>query len=897
MATLQKKQISVLTMNTMAFAVNFAVWVMFSVIGIKIKAELNLNETEFGLLVATPILTGSLVRLPLGILTDRYGGRIVFFIQMLLVSIPTWLVTYATEYWQYLVLGLFVGLAGGSFAVGIAYTSAWFSKERQGTAMGIFGAGNAGSSLTKFIAPMIIAATGAWQMVPRVYAVAMVVMAVLFWFFTYTDPLHEKGAQENRPRPSLGQQLMPLIDPRVWRFGLAYAFVFGGFVALALWLPKYYVGEYGLPLATAAFLTIFFDLPSGAIRALGGWASDKWGGNTVTWWVLWISLISLFLLSYPPTTLVIHGIKGEVSVNLAVGVILFTVLVFVVGMAQGFGKASVYRSLADHYPTQMGVVGGIVGLIGGLGGFVLPIMFGVAADAIGVRSSCFMLMFLLVVVTMLWTWVAEKNEREDILDRHADVRAELAGAELADRVHRRRHLLVDWRPDDEGFWQQMGRRIANRNLWLSMPALLLAFAVWVVWSVIVVKLPKVGFQFTPNQLFWLAALPGLSGALFRVLYSFVVPIFGGRNWTVFSTALLLLPTLWIGVAVQDVNTNYAVFVVIALLCGLGAGNFSSSMANISFFYPQRMQGTALGLNAGVGNLGVGLAQLITPIAIYGGALLILGGSAQNLTDDSGATTQIWLQNAGFIWVPFIVAAAVAAYFGMDNIATVKAGFAEQVAIFRHKHQWLMSWLYTGTFGSFIGLAASFPMLVNTEFPTVDAFKFAFIGPLLAALVRPIGGWLADRQGGAAITFWSFVVMAVAPLGALLFLPGAEGGGSVVGFVLMFLVLFLGAGIGNGSTFRMIPTIFRTLREREAAGQGEAAQEQARRMGITEAAATLGFSSAVAAFGGFFIPIAYGTSIGLTGGFQSALIFFSLFYLSCLWITWKWYSRKEAEVPC
>ncbi|MBL8254229.1 MAG: NarK/NasA family nitrate transporter, partial [Candidatus Competibacter sp.] len=401
MATLKQKQVSVLTMNTMAFAVNFAVWVMFSVIGIKIKAELNLNETEFGLLVATPILTGSLVRLPLGILTDRYGGRIIFFIQMLLVSVPTWLVTYATEYWQYLVLGLFVGLAGGSFAVGIAYTSAWFSKERQGTAMGIFGAGNAGSSLTKFIAPMIIGAFGAWQMVPRVYAVALVVMAVLFWFFTYTDPLHEKGADQNRARPGLGQQLMPLLDPRVWRFGLAYAFVFGAFVAMALWLPKYYVGEYGLPLATAAFLTIFFDLPSGAIRALGGWASDKWGGNTVTWWVLWVSLICLFILSYPPTTLVIHGIKGEVSVNLAVGITLFTVLVFVVGLAQGFGKASVYRSLADHYPSQMGVVGGIVGLIGGLGGFVLPIMFGVAADAVGVRSSCFMLMFALVVVTMI----------------------------------------------------------------------------------------------------------------------------------------------------------------------------------------------------------------------------------------------------------------------------------------------------------------------------------------------------------------------------------------------------------------------------------------------------------------------------------------------------------------
>ncbi|CDH46383.1 nitrate/nitrite transporter [Candidatus Contendibacter odensensis] len=898
MATLKQKQVSVLTMSTLAFAVNFAVWVMFSVIGIKIKSELNLNETEFGLLVATPILTGSLVRLPLGLLTDRYGGRIVFFIQMLLVSIPTWLVSYATEYWQYLVLGLFVGLAGGSFAVGIAYTSTWFSKERQGTAMGIFGAGNAGSSLTKFIAPLIIAAFGgAWQMVPKIYAVAMVVMAALFWFFTYTDPLHEKDAQQNRSRQTLGQQLTPLLDARVWRFGLAYAFVFGAFVAMALWLPKYYVGEYGLPLAAAAFLTIFFDLPSGAIRALGGWASDKWGGNTVTWWVLWVSLICLFLLSYPPTTLIIHGIKGEVAVNLGVGIVLFTALVFIVGLAQGFGKASVYRSLADHYPTQMGVVGGIVGLIGGMGGFVLPIMFGVAADAVGVRSSCFMLMFLLVVVTMIWTWVAENNEREAILERHADVRAELVGAELIERARPRRHLLIDWRPDDETFWEKTGRRIANRNLWLSMPALLLAFAVWVVWSVIVVELPHVGFKFTTNQLFWLAALPGLSGAFFRALYSFVVPIFGGRNWTVFSTALLLLPTLWIGVAVQDINTNYAVFVVIALLCGLGAGNFSSSMANISFFYPQRLQGTALGLNGGIGNLGVGLAQLIAPIAVYSGALLILGGNAQSHTD-GGVTTQIWVQNAGFIWAPFIVAAAVAAWFGMDNIASVKAGFAEQVAIFKHKHQWLMSWLYTGTFGSFIGLAVSFPMLVNTEFPGVDAFKFAFIGPLLAALVRPIGGWLSDRRGGAPITFWSFVVMAVAALASVAFLPAADSGGHAVGFVAMFLILFLGAGIGNGSTFRMIPTIFRTLHEREVMDRNDAAAlEQARRVGATEAAATMGFSSAVAAFGGFFIPIACGASINLTGSPQGALIFFSLFYLTCLWITWRWYSGKEAEAPC
>ena len=253
-------------------------------------------------------------------------------------------------------------------------------------------------------------------------------------------------------------------------------------------------------------------------------------------------------------------------------------------LAQGFGKASVYRSLADHYPTQMGVVGGIVGLIGGLGGFVLPIMFGVAADAVGVRSSCFMLMFLLVVVTMIWTWVAKNNEREDILGRHADARAELEQAELVERVRPRRHLLVDWRPDDESFWQQVGRRIANRNLWFhARPAAGLRGLGGVERDRSQTATDRLPVHHEPT--FLAGALPGLSGAFFRVLYSFVVPIFGGRNWTVFSTALLLFPTLWIGVAVQEPNTNYPVFVAVALLCGLGAGNFSSSMANISFFFP------------------------------------------------------------------------------------------------------------------------------------------------------------------------------------------------------------------------------------------------------------------------------------------------------------------------
>ncbi|MCB1780031.1 MAG: MFS transporter [Candidatus Competibacteraceae bacterium] len=882
-------------MNTLAFAVNFAVWTMFSIIGIRIKQQLNLNETEFGLLVATPILTGSLVRLPLGILTDRFGGRIVFFIQMILVAIPIYGLAFATQYWQYLTLGLFVGLAGGSFATGIAYTSAWFSKERQGTAMGIFGAGNAGSAITNLVAPLLVVAYG-WRMVPQVYSIAMLIMAVVFWFFTYPDPKTEER-KKSGVKLTLGQQLTPLMDLRVWRFGVAYYFVFGGFVALALWLPKYYVGEYGLDLKTASFVTMLFTLPSGVIRALGGWISDRYGGSQTTWWVFWISLISLFFLCYPQTTMTVHTLRGDVSLNVGLGVISFTVLVFIIGIAQGIGKASVYRSLADYYPNNMGSVGGLVGVIGGLGGFTMPIMFGIAVDAIGVRSSAYMIMFVILAATMLWTWLAERDEREAILERHADVRAEMEQAQLIEHVRPHWRRLVDWRPDDEAFWEKTGRRIANRNLWLSMPALLLAFAVWVVWSVIVVELPHIGFQFTSNQLFWLAALPGLSGALFRLLFSFVVPIFGGRNWTVFSTALLLLPALWIGVAVQDPNTQYPVFVVIALLCGLGGGNFASSMANISFFYPQRLQGTALGLNAGIGNLGVGLAQLITPIAIYGGALLVLGGNPQSHMD-GGAARQIWVQNAGFIWVPFIAAAAIAAYFGMDNIASVKAGFAEQAAIFKHKHQWLMSWLYIGTFGSFIGLAVGFPMLVNTVFPGVDAFQFAFIGPLLAAFVRPIGGWLADRVGGAVITLGIFLVMAVAPLGAAAFLPGANGGGNVIGFVAMFLVLFLSAGIGNGSTFRMIPVIFRTLRERQVANRNDAAAiEQARHDGATEAAAAMGLSAAIAAFGGFFIPMAYGTSIELTGSPQSALLFFSLFYLSCVLVTWRWYLRKGAEVVC
>lgn len=400
MATHKQKQWSVLTMNTVAFACNFAVWTMFSIIGLKIKDELGLSDTQFGVLIATPILTGSITRLPLGILTDRYGGRIVYFIQMVLVSIATYSLAFAAEYWQYLLAGLFVGLAGGSFAIGIAYTSAWFEKEKQGTAMGIFGAGNAGAAITNLVAPLIVVAAG-WQMVPKVYSIAMLTMAVLFWFFTYDDPMQEERKRSGTHK-TLADQLAPLKELRVWRFGLYYYFVFGGFVALALWLPKYYVGEYGMDLKTASFITIIFTLPSGLVRALGGYVSDKKGARSVNWWVFWISAASLFILSYPQTSFIIHGISGDIDFNISLSVWPFTALIFVVGIAMGFGKASVYRILHDYYPNNMGSVGGMVGVLGGLGGFTLPIFFGLLSDYTNIRTSCFMLLFGLVAVCMIW---------------------------------------------------------------------------------------------------------------------------------------------------------------------------------------------------------------------------------------------------------------------------------------------------------------------------------------------------------------------------------------------------------------------------------------------------------------------------------------------------------------
>jgi NNP family nitrate/nitrite transporter-like MFS transporter len=260
------------------------------------------------------------------------------------------------------------------------------------------------------------------------------------------------------------------------------------------------------------------------------------------------------------------------------------------------------------------------------------------------------------------------------------------------------HTLIDWRPEDKDFWEKRGKAVASRNLWISIPNLLLAFSVWMVWSVVVAKLPAIGFEYSTGQLFWLASLPGLSGATLRIFYSFMIPIFGGRKWTAISSASLLLPALGIGFAVQNPETPYSLFLILALMCGFGGGNFASSMANIAYFYPKATKGQALAMNAGLGNLGVSVMQFVVPMVITAGVFGALGGEPVTLQDGS----QLWIQNAGFIWVPFIVISAIAAWFGMNDIADAKASLGDQLSILKRFHNWVMCVLYTGTFGSFIG---------------------------------------------------------------------------------------------------------------------------------------------------------------------------------------------------
>ncbi|MDO5638850.1 MAG: nitrate/nitrite transporter [Neisseria sp.] len=408
MASQKYKQYSVLFSSTLSFTVCFMIWMMLAVVGIPIKNELGLSETEFGILAATPVLSGSLIRVPLGIWTDRYGGRIVLFLLMLACVPAVYLMQYASQFWHFLVIGLVMGLAGGSFSVGTPYVARWFPKNQQGLAMGIFGAGNAGSAVNKFLAPALIA-YGTWHFVPTVYAAIMLGTAVLFWFTSYSDDSHKVSSSV-----TLGQQLALLKDPGVLRYSQLYSVVFGGYVGLALWMTKYYVGEYGLSLQTAAFLAACFSLPGGVLRAFGGWLSDKFGAYKVTWAVMWVCWVCFFLLSYPQTQLHIQTTDGgTMALHIGLNVTLFTILMFTVGVAMAVGKASVFKFVADDYPTNIGAVSGIVGLAGGLGGFLLPIMFGALEDLTGIRSTSFMLLYGTVCVSLVWMHFSMKAKRRE----------------------------------------------------------------------------------------------------------------------------------------------------------------------------------------------------------------------------------------------------------------------------------------------------------------------------------------------------------------------------------------------------------------------------------------------------------------------------------------------------
>lgn len=397
----QPRSFVVLAVTTWAFVVCFAVWLMFGVIGIPIKRELNLNALEFGLLTSTPVLTGSLFRLPLGLWTDRFGGRIVMFLLLVIGAVPLWFSSYANQLWQFLLLGLALGVVGASFAVGTPYVARFFPKERRGFAMGVFGAGTTGAAINMFIAPALMSRYG-WQIVPRFYAIALLVTALIFWLLSAPDT-----SAPGKSGASLRQQLMVLKDLRVWKYCQYYSIVFGGFTALSVWMPQYFVQEYGLSIAQASLLAACFSLPAGVLRALGGWLADRFGAHNVTWWVLWAAWICLFLLSYPQTEFIVHTIRGPAQFHIGLSTLPFTVLLFSLGIAFACGMASTFKYVGDDFPESMGVVTGIVGLAGGLGGFLLPIFFGAILDWLGINSSCFMFLYGVVWVSLILNYTTE----------------------------------------------------------------------------------------------------------------------------------------------------------------------------------------------------------------------------------------------------------------------------------------------------------------------------------------------------------------------------------------------------------------------------------------------------------------------------------------------------------
>ncbi len=512
--------------------------------------------------------------------------------------------------------------------------------------------------------------------------------------------------------------------------------------------------------------------------------------------------------------------------------------------------------------------------------------------------------------------------------------------------------IEKWDVEDQTFWEKGGSKIASRNLWISIPSLLMAFAIWMSWSVITVQMKNLGFPFDTVQLFTLAAIAGLAGATLRIPNSFLIAIAGGRNVIGITTALLLVPAIGLGIALKDIDTPFASFAVLAALSGLGGGNFSSSMSNISFFFPKRMQGLSLGLNAGLGNIGVSVMQLLIPFVVGFALFGNLGGAGMPLVVEAGGNpvgTMRFIQNAGFVWVPLLIILSIAAWFGMNNIrkatpnlasttsaiakvlgllligavgaavglylllglgmsmwlvlpvtilltvllmkavpGEIKENLDTQFAIFKNKHNWIMTYLYTMTFGSFIGYSAAFPLLIRVVFGELadgsinpnapNPFAYAWLGPLVGSVARPIGGWISDKWGGAKVTQWDTVVMIASTLGVAYYVKAANNSATpeefFLPFLILFLILFITTGVGNGSTFRMVPIIFKPA----------------------EAGPVLGWTAAVAAYGAFIIPRVFGQQVN-AGTPEFALYGFAFYYITCLGLNWYYYARKNAEIVC
>ena len=523
------------------------------------------------------------------------------------------------------------------------------------------------------------------------------------------------------------------------------------------------------------------------------------------------------------------------------------------------------------------------------------------------------------------------------------------------RLNFSQRKIFNWQPEKLEFWQTKGAKIANRNLWSSIPCLSCAFAVWLYWSIITVQMKNSGFPFDNDQLFTLNAVAGLTGATLRIPNSFLIAISGGRNVIAFTTALLIIPALGTGIALQSSETPYLVFVVLASLSGIGGGNFASSVSNISFFFPKKNQGAALGLNAGLGNLGVSIMQALLPFVITFPLFGAFGGEGRPLPNIEGQTggTLVWLQNCGFIWIPILIVLTINAWINMDNLpgansykvsqqnytstALLKSlvlilcafftsaiglymlfklklnmfvvlpitvaltvvvmgmiqkpfdiSLTPQYQIFKNKHNWIMTCLYTMTFGSFIGFSAIFPLLIEVVFGelpngsvnpnAINPFAYAWLGSLVGSLIRPLGGWLSDKLGGANVTHWCTMVMSISTFEIAYYLKKASVSQTpetyFAPFLILFLIFFVASGIGSGSTFRMIPIIFKT----EQAGP------------------VLGWTSAIAAYGAFIIPQVLSDRVQ-TNSLELALYSFGLYYLGCAIINWWFYARKKAEVPC